>query len=85
MTRRADFFVTNLAEMDACGLDRATRFDLDNMAWIPWAEEWFATLPGYSSPIIGHLSNHAIRLLQYDLAWRRAKLEPIEDTAHPDD
>lgn len=68
--RMGDFFVTNVAEMDACGLNKATRFDLDTMAWIPWADEWFETLPGYSSPIIGHLSGHAIRLLQIDLAYR---------------
>lgn len=75
MERRDDFFVSNLAEMDACGLVKATRFDLDTMAWIPWASEWFSVLPGYGSPVIGHLTDHAVRLLQYELAWRSAKTQ----------
>ena len=72
MQRRGDFFVSNLAEMDQCGLDKATRFDLEKIAWLPWADEWFATLPGYSSPIVGHLSQHGIKLLQYELGRRQA-------------
>lgn len=72
MQRRHDFFVTNTAEMDICGLNKATRFDLDKIAWIPWATEWFDCLPGYSSPIIGHLSQHSTKLLQYELARRQA-------------
>lgn len=68
--RTRDFFVTNLAEMDACGLNKATRFDLDKIAWIPWAEEWFSILPGYASPVIGHLSAHGTKLLQMELAHR---------------
>jgi len=71
--RRRDFFVTNVAEMDACGLNKATRFDLDKIAWIPWASEWFATLPGYASPIIGHLSAHGSKLLQIELSYRASR------------
>lgn len=70
--RTRDFFVTNVAEMDACGLNKATRFDLDQIAWIPWADEWFEVLPSYDSPIIGHLSAHAVKLLQYELSYRQA-------------
>lgn len=73
--RPHDFFVTNVAEMDSCGLNQATRFDLDACAWIPWATEWFEVLPTYSSPIIGHLSTHATKLLQIELGYRR-KSEP---------
>lgn len=69
--RPRDFFVTNVAEMDACGLSLATSFDLDNVAWIPWACQWFDALPGHTSPIIGRLSDHAIRLLQVELSHRR--------------
>lgn len=68
--RRSDFFVTNNAEMDACGLYRATRFDLDAIAWIPWAEEWFDILPGYKSPIIGRLTAHGVKMLQTTIAYR---------------
>jgi hypothetical protein len=72
--RQDDFFVTNSAEMDACGLYRATRFDLDNIAWIPWAQEWFDVLPEYTSPIIGHLSQHGIKMLQLTASYKQAKL-----------
>jgi len=79
MQRRRDFFVTNMAEMDLCGLDKATRFDLDKIAWVPWAEEWFDTLSGYTSPIVGHLSQHSTKLLQFELARRKAQaLKAIE-------
>jgi len=71
MERRNDFFVTNNAEMDACGLYRATRFDLDAIAWIPWADEWFDILPGYKSPIIGHLTGHGIKMLQTTISYRQ--------------
>lgn len=73
--RPNDFFVTNAAEMNSCGLFRATRFDLDNVAWIPWANEWFECLPSYSSPIIGHLSDHAIKMLQILVGQRQARIE----------
>ena len=72
--RRRDFYVTNLAEMDQCSLDKATRFDLDKIGWLPWAEEWFDVLPGFSSPIIGHLSAHSTRLLQIELTYRHARM-----------
>jgi hypothetical protein len=80
MQRRGDFFVTNLAEMDACGLNKATRFDLDTMAWVPWAEEWFEVLPSYDSPVIGRLSSHAVKLLEHDLAWRLVQQQPSAES-----
>ena len=70
--RPRDFFVTNLAEMDACGLHLATRFDLDNIAWIPWAKEWFSVIAGYQSPVIGHLTPHQQKLLELELMHRRS-------------
>lgn len=73
-SRPFDFHVTNAAEMDACGLFKATRFDLDIVAWIPWALEWFETLPGYTSPIIGHLSAHGIKMLQLTASYKQARL-----------
>jgi hypothetical protein len=74
MERRQDFFISNHAEMDACGLYRATRFDLDKVAWIPWAIEWFDILPDYNSPIIGHLTAHSIKKLQTLVSYRQASL-----------
>lgn len=40
-TRRHDFFVTNYQEMYDAGLHQATRFDLDQILWLPWSEEFF--------------------------------------------
>ncbi|WP_156428407.1 hypothetical protein [Novosphingobium sp. FSW06-99] len=71
--RPRDFFVTKLLEMDACGLNKATRFDLDKVAWIPWAGEWFAALPGYNTPVIGRLTQHGQTLLQIELSYRQAQ------------
>ena len=78
-SRTFDFYVTNAAEMDACGLFKATRFDLDIVAWIPWALEWFETLPGYTSPIIGHLSPHGIKMLQLTASYKQANLGTTDD------
>jgi hypothetical protein len=72
-SRRFDFFVTKQSEMDSCGLYRATRFDLDCVAWIPWASEWFDVLPGYSSPVIGHLTANGIKLLQVSLSLKQGR------------
>lgn len=73
--RKYDFVVSNAAEMDACGLYRATRFDLDKIAWIPWAEEWFDTLPGYTSPVIGRLTDHGTKLLQICASIKQVQAE----------
>lgn len=70
-SRRFDFFVTKQSEMDSCGLYRATRFDLDCIAWIPWADEWFETPPEHSSPVIGRLSFEAIKMLQLSLSFKQ--------------
>lgn len=71
LRRQNDFYITKASEMDACGLYRATRFDLDNLAWLPWTTEWFATLPRYPSPIIGHLSEEAQKALQFTIGYRQ--------------
>lgn len=69
-SRLYDFVVSKPAEMDQCGLFRATRFDLDNVLWIPWAAEWTSSPPGTESPILGHLSDHAIKMLEITLAYK---------------
>jgi hypothetical protein len=72
-SRNDDFFVTKQSEMDACGLYRATRFDLDEVHWIPWADEWFETLRSYSSPIVGKLSYEGIKALQITIDLKRMR------------
>lgn len=60
-----NFVVSNVGEMDACGLYCATRFNLDRVALIPWCDEYFADAPSRSSPWMGKLSEHGIALLKY--------------------
>ena len=70
-TRKLDFFVTKQSEMDACGLYYATRFDLDEIHWLPWADEWFETRVGYTSPIIGKLTYTGIEALRLTVELRQ--------------
>ena len=39
--RPHDFRVSNAATLDILRLPQATRFDLDNVLWLPWAKPWF--------------------------------------------
>ena len=70
-TRLHDLTISKASEMDACGLYRATRFDLDNCVWLPWNTDWFEIRPDFYSPIIGKLSDEAIRILQVIVSWRQ--------------
>jgi hypothetical protein len=63
-----DFTVANLAEMDACGLFCATRFRLDRVATVPWADEFFKDAPSRDTPVMGRLSDHGVNLLRYQAA-----------------
>lgn len=65
LTDLDNFTVSNVAEMDACGLWCATRFRLDRVALVPWANEFFADAPGRTSPVMGRLSEHGVTLLRY--------------------
>jgi hypothetical protein len=55
LVRPLDLHIQNLSSIEECGLERATRFDLDRVLWLPWAEEYFTPAPGYSNVILGHL------------------------------
>ncbi|MGE4410495.1 MAG: hypothetical protein AB7D33_07990 [Sphingobium sp.] len=63
-SRLYDFVVSKASEMDACGLYRATRFDLDKKMWLPWNTDWFEVLNGYASPVIGSLTEEGKKMLQ---------------------
>lgn len=72
-TRKFDFFVENMNDMHVAGLYQATRFDMDQHLWLPWAEEFFIPPSAqYSNPAIGHLSENSKELLGILLAIRRA-------------
>ncbi len=61
--------------MDACGLWCATRFRLDRVALVPWADEFFADAPNRKSPVMGRLSEHGVALLRYQSALLQKRAE----------
>ncbi|WP_143051854.1 hypothetical protein [Sphingomonas palmae] len=88
LTGLTNFTVSNVADMDACGLWCATRFRLDRVALVPWADEFFSDAPGRASPVMGRLSEHQVQLLRYQSALlqrqeqerqQRLPLEPGKD------
>lgn len=60
------FVIANLADMDSCGLHKATRFNLLRCEQLPWSQDFFTELPGYQSPVIGQLTPYLIRLIQIE-------------------
>lgn len=72
LDRQLDLHIQNLSCIEACGLERATRFDLDRVIWVPWAEEYFAPPPGYSRTIIGSLDPNSMMQLEALKVARRA-------------
>jgi hypothetical protein len=70
-SRPYDFVISKMSEMNACGLYRATRFDLDKSTWLPWNTDWFEIRPDFFSPVIGKLTGEAIKLLQVTLAYKQ--------------
>lgn len=70
-SRPYDLIISKMSEMNACGLYRATRFDLDKSVWLPWNTDWFEIRPDFFSPVIGKLTQEAIKLLQVTLAYKQ--------------
>lgn len=85
--RPFDLFVTKMSEMDACGLFNATRFDLDCVIWLPWNDQWFDVLdPHYASPVIGKLTDEAVRMLQMCVSFKqRAAMAKLPPSPSPKD
>jgi hypothetical protein len=58
--------------MDEAGLYQATRFDMDQHLWLPWALEYFEPPNAdYRNPAIGHLSENSMTLLGLTLKLRK--------------
>lgn len=74
-----DFIISNPREMNICGLYRATRFDLDRCVRVPWAAEWFDAPGGTASPIIGHLSENSIKMLQITIGLKAGRAAARRD------
>lgn len=72
MKRRYDLFVVNSREMAEAGCPQATRFDLDNVIWLPWAKEFFKCRRGKKTPVVGHLSARGRLVLEYLIEARKS-------------
>lgn len=63
--RPYDFVIANFATRLICRLPQATRFDLDQVVWLPWCKEFFAARPGHETPVISVLPMSE----QQEFAW----------------
>lgn len=50
-----DLIIEDGRHLRQMGLHRPTRFDLDQIALLPWSSAFFGCWSGYSSPILGSL------------------------------
>lgn len=74
--RPHDFRIANYATLDVLRLPHATRFDLDNMIWLPWARPWFQPRrpdDPYSTPVISVLPGS----VQKQLGWTMGRREQL--------
>lgn len=68
--RSLDLIIQNSQDLDTIGLPFATRFDLDELAQLPWNPEFFDCWSGYPTPVIGSLTEIYIKDLAYTLMSR---------------
>lgn len=64
-TRPFDFAICNFGTRLVCRLPQGTRFDLDQVLWLPWAKPYFVARPGNETPVISVLPPS----VQQDFAW----------------
>jgi hypothetical protein len=71
-TRPFDFRVQNFRCMQYAGLDKATRFDLDNVKFLQWDSDWFESPDPtkYPTPVIGYMLDDQKQCLRRLLAVR---------------
>lgn len=68
-----DLYIQNAADLAFFGLGRATRFDMDFLATLPWSPEFFGCWTGNSSPVISRLTEDYIKQYAYVLMTRGFK------------
>jgi len=59
--RDKDIIVQNTNDIRIFGLARATRFDLDTTATLPWTPDFFGCWTDHASPLIGSLTEPFIK------------------------
>jgi hypothetical protein len=87
--RPLDFTIGNAATLAILRLPQATRFDLDNILWLPWARPYFEPRnpkDRYSTPTMSVLPESVQQHLRWTLATRdrQGKAEAIKADAPND-
>lgn len=67
-----DVIVQHHPHIDMFGLACATRFDLDNLATLPWNDAFFGCWTGYQSPVLGTLTEWYQRDFAFKMVNRRS-------------
>lgn len=70
--QHVDLIVQNATSLRQFGLYRATRFDLDFVVVLPWTPEFFGCWDGYSTPVIGSLTEEYIKDYAYLMLRRKS-------------
>lgn len=76
--RPMDFRIENHGSRLLCRLPQATRFDLDQVAWLPWAQPYFIPRDGEVTPVISVLPE----VVRMDFAWLMAAREELGMNEH---
>jgi hypothetical protein len=76
--RPFDFSISNYGTRLICRLPQATRFDLDQVVWLPWAKPFFVPRENDSTPVISVLP----KAVQMDFAWHMNAREQMGLNAH---
>jgi hypothetical protein len=67
---RVDLVIQNAVQLDRLGLTMATRFDLDLLQRVPWAEEFFAPPPHAQGIVTGVLNEEQLERFRRKLRRR---------------
>lgn len=73
--RPNDFALANMTMLNLLRLPEPTRFDLDNVLWLPWAKPYFCPRKDapFSTPTISTLPDNLQRLLAWTMKEREEK------------
>lgn len=70
--RHLDLIIEEADHLSAIGLARATPFDLDSVAILPWNSRFFGCWSGYPTPILGPLIENDVKEYAYLMMKRRS-------------
>lgn len=70
--RHLDLIIQHAAHLNQFNLGMATRFDLDNLATLPWNDEFFGCWRGFSSPVLSSLTEDYVKEYAYIMMQRKS-------------